>query len=247
MSYLLIIPARYQSKRFPGKPLKKIYGKEMISYVWEKCISAVPKENVLIATDSNKIQSFCKNKMYNVALTSSKCLTGTDRIYEISKKIKRDFYINVQGDEPLIDKKDIERFLSYAKKNKSSVINAYTKIKDKKEYFSANVPKVIFDKNKNMIYMSRSNIPGNKKNIFKFAYKQVCIYSFPYKELQKFGKKNTKSLIENIEDIEILRFLEMGIKIKMFETKKSTIGVDTKHDLKKVERIIKNNAKIRSK
>ena len=71
--------------------------------------------------------------------------------YEVSKKIKRDFYINVQGDEPLIDKQDIERFLSYAKKNKSSVINAYTKIKDKKEYFSVNVPKVIFDKNKNRI------------------------------------------------------------------------------------------------
>ena len=129
MSYLLIIPARYKSKRFPEN-LKKIYGKEMISYVWEKCISAVPKENVLIATDS-KIQSFCKNKMYNVAMTSSKCLTGTDRIMKYLKKIKRDFYINVQGDEPLIDKQDIERFLSY-KKNKSSVINAYTKIKDKK-------------------------------------------------------------------------------------------------------------------
>ena len=160
----------------------------MISYVWEKCISAVPKENVLIATDSKKIQSFCKNKMYNVAMTSSKCLTGTDRIYEVSKKIKRNFYINVQGDEPLIDKKDIERFLSYAKKNKSSVINAYTKIKDKKEYFSANIPKVIFDKNKNIIYMSRLTFLEIKKiylnlHINRFAFTHSHIKNF--KNLEK--------------------------------------------------------------
>ena len=200
MNYLLIIPARFESKRFKGKPLKKINGKEMISYVWDACVSAIGKKNVVIATDSIKISNFCLSKGYNCIITSNKCLTGTDRIYEVSKKIKKDFY-------------------------------------------SLNVPKVVFDNNKNLLYMSRSNIPGNKKNSFLDGYKQVCIYSFPYKELQSFGKNKRKTQFENSEDIEILRFIELGIKVKMFEVSQSSIGVDTIEDLKRVEKIIKKNDK----
>ena len=113
MSFLLVIPARYSSKRFPGKPLKKINGKEMISHVWEKCIRAVGEKNVLIATDSKKIYNFCNLNSYNTLMTSDKCLTGTDRLYEVSKKIKKNFYINVQGDEPLISVNDIKKFGNY--------------------------------------------------------------------------------------------------------------------------------------
>ena len=87
MSFLLVIPARYSSKRLPGKPLKKINGKEMISHVWEKCIRAVGEKNVLIATDSKKIYNFCNLNSYNTLMTSDKCLTGTDRLYEVSKPL----------------------------------------------------------------------------------------------------------------------------------------------------------------
>lgn len=243
MSFLLIIPARYSSKRFPGKPLKKIDGKEMISIVWEKCIKAVSKKNTLIATDSKKIYNFCNKKSYNVTMTSTKCLTGTDRLYEVSKKIKKDIYINVQGDEPLISIDDIKKFVKYANKNKNEVVNAYTEILNPNDYYSLNVPKIVFDKFKNLLYMSRSNIPGNKKNKFMKSYKQVCIYSFPYKYLELFGKISKKTEFENIEDIEILRFLELGINVKMFRVSKSSIGVDTISDLKKVERIIKKSKK----
>ena len=244
MSFLLVIPARYSSKRFPGKPLKKINGKEMISIVWEICEKAVSKKNTLIATDSKKIYNFCNKKSYNVIMTSTKCLTGTDRLYEVSKKIKKDFYINVQGDEPLISINDIKKFVKYANKNKNEVINAYTDIVSSKDYYSLNVPKLAFDKSKNLLYMSRSNIPGNKKNKFIKSYKQVCIYSFPYKYLEVFGKTTKKTQFEKIEDIEILRFLELGVNVKMFKVSKSSIGVDTIDDLKKVERIIiKNNNK----
>lgn len=243
MNYLLIIPARFESKRFKGKPLKKINGKEMISYVWDACVSAIGKKNVVIATDSIKISNFCLSKGYNCIITSNKCLTGTDRIYEVSKKIKKDFYINVQGDEPLISIKDIKKFVKFTRKNQSNVVNAYTKISNKKDFYSLNVPKVVFDNNKNLLYMSRSNIPGNKKNSFLDGYKQVCIYSFPYKELQSFGKNKRKTQFENSEDIEILRFIELGIKVKMFEVSQSSIGVDTIEDLKRVEKIIKKNDK----
>lgn len=240
MNYLIIIPARFSSKRFPGKPLAKINGKEMISYVWNTCISSVPKKNVIVATDSIKIKKFCDINNINVIMTSKKCLTGTDRVYEVSKKIKKDVYINVQGDEPLIQKKDILKFLDIVKKNKNTVINAYTKINNSKDYCNVNIPKVVFDNFNNLLFMSRSNIPGNKKNKFIKAFKQVCIYSFPYKQLNIFGKLKKKSILEKIEDIEILRYLELGIKVKMIELSNSSIGVDTLSDLKKVETIIKN-------
>ena len=240
MNYLIIIPARFSSKRFPGKPLAKINGKEMISYVWNTCISSVPKKNVIVATDSIKIKKFCEINNINVIMTSKNCLTGTDRVYEVSKKIKKDIYINVQGDEPLIQKKDILKFLDFVKKNKKTVINAYTKINNSKDYFNVNIPKVVFDNSNNLLFMSRSNIPGNKKNKFIEAFKQVCIYSFPYKQLNIFGKIKKKSILEKIEDIEILRYLELGIKVKMIELSNSSIGVDTLSDLKKVEKIIKN-------
>lgn len=245
MTFLLIIPARFDSKRFKGKPLKKINGKEMISYVWDACVSAVNKKNIIIATDSTKIFNFCQLKEYNCIMTSNKCLTGTDRIYEVSKKIKKDIYINVQGDEPLISFKDIKKFVKFAKNNQKYVANAYTKISNKKDFYSLNVPKVVFDNHRNLLYMSRSSIPGNKKNKFLEGYKQVCIYSFPYKELQYFGKMKKKTKFENTEDIEILRFIELGIKVKMLEVSQSSIGVDTIEDLKRVENIIKKNNNVK--
>ncbi len=241
MSFLLVIPARHKSTRFPGKPLKKIDGKEMISHVWDKCISAVSEKNVVIATDSKKIFNFCKKNSLNVMMTPKTCLTGTDRLYEVSKKIKKDIYINVQGDEPLISVSDIKNFVKYSIRNKKKVVNAYTNIDNKKDYYSLNVPKLVFDKFNNLLYMSRSNIPGNKKNEFLTAYKQVCIYSFPYDHLKIFGQMKSKTEFEKFEDIEILRFLELGINVKMFRVSNASIGVDTLEDLIKVEKIIKKN------
>ena len=127
-----------------------------------------------------------------------------------------------------------------------SVINSYCPITKNEDPNNRNIPKVVMKENQDLIYISRAKIPQSKNdNDAEQIYnKQVCIYSFPYDALQKFGKKRKKSKIEIIEDIEILRFIEMGIKVKMFEVKQSTIGVDTIEDLKRVEKIIKNNEKI---
>ena len=173
-------------------------------------------------------------------MTSKKCLTGTDRVYEVSKKLKRDIYINVQGDEPLINRKDLESFIKFSLKNYKLTINAYSEIKNTDEYSSLNVPKLVYDKNDYLLYMSRSKIPGNKKDEFIKAYKQVCMYSFPKKDLTLIGKMKKKSLFEKIEDIEILRFIEMGIKVKMFRVKKPSIAVDIDSDIKKVEALLSN-------
>ena len=240
MNFIIVIPARYASSRFPGKPLVKIHGKTMLKRVYEKCCQAVAKKNIIIATDSKKITDHCKKESLNFIMTSKKCLTGTDRIAEVSKKIKKDFYINVQGDEPLIKVEDLKKIINYAKKNPNKIVNAMCRIKNRKDYFNSNIPKLVFDKSKNLIYMSRAAIPNNKKNQFIRSYKQVCIYSFPRKMLKIFSKEKIKTLNEKIEDIEILRFVDLGYKIKMIEVSKSSIAVDTKQDLKKVKKILSN-------
>ncbi|XQF90885.1 cytidylyltransferase domain-containing protein [Pseudoalteromonas espejiana] len=109
MKYAVVIPARYQSSRFPGKPLVDICGKPMIQHVWEKCCKAVHKEQVFVATDSGEISSVVKAFGGQVVMTSSDCLTGTDRLAEANLTLDCDFLVNVQGDEPVIDPENIKK------------------------------------------------------------------------------------------------------------------------------------------
>ena len=236
MKYAIIIPARMSSSRFYGKPLAKILGKELISWVYERCADATRKNKVYIATDSNEIKNFCISKKYNCILTS-KAITGTDRIYLASKKIKASYYINVQGDEPLIKKRDIQKIIKYGL-NKKHVTNGYCKIKSFNLVKSRSIPKVVFNSEKELIYISRSPIPSSKKKIQNKFFRQVCIYSYPKNLLDKFGKIKKKSTIEAIEDIEIIRFLENGIKVKMMKLSDNPYAVDYPSDIKKVEKFI---------
>jgi 3-deoxy-manno-octulosonate cytidylyltransferase (CMP-KDO synthetase) len=237
---VIIIPARFNSSRFPGKPLAKILGKSMILRVWEKCIKIISKKFVYVATDDKRIADHCQLHGINYLMTRKDCKTGTDRVIEVAKKIQSHLYVNVQGDEPLININDIKKviklFFLYKKKN---IINAMRRIKDKEEFFSFNVPKVVFDNNYNLIYMSRGAIPSNKKNRFLKAFKQVCIYAFSRKHLLSKNIFNNKSNLEMIEDIEILRFIENSLPVKMVEVSSNSISVDTKKDLKKVINILK--------
>ena len=237
--YLLVIPARYQSKRLPGKPLLSIKGLPMIVRTYNQCNKVVPKSKILVATDDKRIQQICDENNINSMMTSNKCLTGTDRIAEISKKIKKDFYINVQGDEPICNPLDIKKIIRCAKKYPKIIINGFTEIKEKKIFFSPNIPKVVFDKNENLLYMSRAAIPSNKKKKFLRAWRQVCIYSFPYESLKAYTSSNKKTPLESIEDLESNRFLELGYKIKMLKMSDKSMAVDTKEDLVKVRKLVK--------
>ena len=233
-NFLLVIPARYNSKRLPGKPLIDIKGIPMVLRTYNQCKKAVHPSKILIATDHKKIFRLCEKKNINVIMTSKKCLTGTDRIAEVAKKIKKKFYINVQGDEPICNPSDIKKIISYAKKYPNSVINGFTEIKDLNTFNSPHVPKVIFRNNGDLIYMSRAPIPSNKKKRLTKAWRQVCIYSFPYKSLKFFSNLKKKTPLEKIEDLELNRFIEIGHKVKMIKLSNKSIAVDTKDDLKKV-------------
>ncbi len=241
-NYLIIIPARYDSTRLPGKPLLKIFGKTMLNRVWESCIKVSGKDKVLVATDSDKIATHCKEVGMNFLMTSSKCKTGTDRVIEVSKKIKRTFYINVQGDEPLVSPSDIKKIIKSYNANRSYIINGMSKIDFEKDFRNINVPKIVTDNDSNLLYISRSPIPITKKKLFKNAFKQVCIYAFPRDVLTKNNLFNKKSKLEAVEDIEILRFLEKGLKVKMVKLSNKSIAVDTLRDLKKVRKIFNANA-----
>ena len=109
--FVIVIPARYQSSRFPGKPLVNINGKVLLQHVYDKCVSAVNKKLIYVATDDKRILKNCFLNNIQCLMTSKKCKTGTDRIFEVSKKIKAFNYINIQGDEPLIEKSNIKKFL----------------------------------------------------------------------------------------------------------------------------------------
>lgn len=241
MKVIIIIPARYKSSRFPGKPLTKLIGKPMILWVAELSTKAVGKKNVFVATDDSRIFNIVTQSGYKAVMTSKNCLTGTDRLAEVAKKIVADIYVNVQGDEPLVNPKDIKKIINLKKKYPNEVINAYTKIEKDEDPKSINIPKVIFTEDKRLIYISRKTLPGfkEKKNETKTFYKQVCIYAFNRKELLTYGNHKKKSLCEKMEDIEILRFLEWGKSIRLVKTESRSLAVDEPKDVKKVEKALK--------
>ena len=238
-----IIPARYQSTRFPGKPLCKILDKPMIIWVAEAASRALGKENIAVATDDTRISEVVTAHGFKAIMTHSNHATGTDRIAEAAMKVPSDIYINIQGDEPLLDPEDIRKIAEKKIQFPNHVINGYTEIQASEDPNSVNIPKVIFNNQEELIYISRSLIPGAKKpSPSTTYYKQVCIYAFNHQELQTIVEHPTKTRLEWEEDIEILRFLELGHKIKLVKTSAGSLAVDVPEDVKKVEDEITNRA-----
>ena len=237
-NWAIIIPARYQSSRFPGKPLVEILGISLIERVWKQCIKAVDQKKIYIATDNDKIFEHVQGFGGQAIMTSTACLTGTDRVYEAACQLGLSNVINIQGDEPLIEPKDITLFIDKMETFPDKVFNGMSRISDEEEYRSTTVPKVVARPDGRLMYMSRAAIPTNKNLEFCTAYKQVCIYAFPVAKLSEFVKEGIKTPIEEIEDIEILRFLEKNIEVEMIEISKNSLAVDVPSDIAKLERAI---------
>ena len=233
-----MIPARMASTRLPGKPLLEIDGETMIRHTYEQCAEVFPPDQIYVATDSVEIKDECKHHNMQVVMTSSDCLTGTDRIAEFAETIEADYYINVQGDEPIINPDDIDAIAASIETNQGTILNGYARIEDEDEYRSIHVPKVTVRPDRTLLYMSRAPIPGNKTKTFQKAWKQICIYAFPQKALKEFASVSSKTPLEQEEDIEILRFLELGYDVQMVEVQGGSIAVDTPEDLEAVRQII---------
>jgi 3-deoxy-manno-octulosonate cytidylyltransferase (CMP-KDO synthetase) len=238
MKSIIVIPARMQSSRLQGKPLIDIAGKTLIQRTYDRCIMAVPKEQIYVATDNAEIFKHCKQSNMQVVMTSENCLTGTDRVAEVAEQIEADYYINVQGDEPLMNPQDILDTIKAAEKYTGEIINGYAPISEK-DYWSLTVPKVVIRPDGRLLYMSRSPIPGNKNGSFQKAWRQVCVYAFPKIALQTFIKEGEKTPLEAQEDIEILRFLELGYEVRMIPLSIDSIAVDVPEDVERVKQKLK--------
>lgn len=241
MRTVAIIPARYASSRFPGKPLVELAGKPMIIWVAELSAKAMGQENVFVATEDERIKKVVEAAGFQAVMTRPEALTGTDRLAEASVEIDADIFINVQGDEPLVNPEDIVKIREAKLDYPDTIINGFSWITETEDPNSVNIPKVITSEDNRLIYMSRVALPGFKdaKNAPPRYKKQVCIYGFNRGELRSFLEFGRKSELEHSEDIEILRFLELGVPIKMVETRPGSLAVDIPEDVGKVTAALK--------
>ena len=238
MKILGVIPARYASSRFPGKPLADICGKPMIWWVYHQCLKVQDFSEVYVATDDERIMSACQSNGISALMTSSRHMTGTDRVGEIAEKIPAELYVNIQGDEPLIEPETIRAAIEpFYRDETLQTVNLMTKIKNPVDLINPTVPKVITSSSGKGIYLTRAVSPYPKGTLNFAYYKQVCVYAFKPKALRSFceyGKKYGKSKLESIEDIEILRFIENNCPVKYIEVDSATVAVDTPKDLQRV-------------
>ena len=230
MKVIAAIPARYSSTRFPGKLLKKIGNKSVLNHVFERVSGTGLFDDVIIATDDNRIHDHAADFGANVVLTSSNHKSGTDRIGEACESIDFDIVVNVQGDEPFISNKPLEDLiLSFA--DKSVLVSTLITRLDLSRIHDPNVVKVVISRNLDALYFSRSAIPYNRDSILNVNYFQhIGVYAFRREALYKFIKLPSSDY-ENTEKLEQLRLLENGYKIKTVLTDYNGIGIDTEDDL----------------
>lgn len=238
MSVLVVIPARFQSTRFPGKPLADLGGFPLVEHVWRRCCQAVDSADVVIATDDERIATVAANFGANVDMTSPDCPTGTDRVAEVASRRHADWFVNVQGDEPFVEPEAIRTVIEATGVVTSdvAVINAMSVITEEAEFRSSTVPKPVTDPAGRLLYMSRAAIPTDKHLRFHSAFRQVGLYAFRRSSLDFYQPGATKSPLEEIEDIEILRLLEGGLQVLMITTMASGPAVDTPEDLERALR-----------
>lgn len=241
MNACVMIPARYASSRFPGKPLVPLLGKPMVLWVAELSALAVGPEHVYVATDDQRIADVVEDAGFSALITTSDAPTGTDRLAEAAHMVDYDVYVNVQGDEPLVRPEDIRRCIEVKEVNPESIVNGFTWLSRDDCPENVNIPKVIATENGRMVYMSRTPLPGYKdeKNAPRNYMKQVCIYGFTREELDAYKRFGRKSSLEKCEDIEILRFLELGYDVRMYETSPGTHAVDVPEDVKPIEDMLR--------
>lgn len=243
MKVLGIIPARYGSTRLPAKPLIDINGKTMIEWVWAAASSSKLNE-VIVATDHYDIYSLCKNKGINVALTSDKHVSGTDRIIEVSNKNlykNYDFYINIQGDEPLIQSADINNLIESVLNQNQHIHTLLTNLEEKDYKNRNSVKAYLNEENMEIVVFTRSPIYNPSQLDLNRFKKHIGIYAFSAEVLRNISKIKDKTINEIEEKLEQLRWLDHGFKIRAVITDNKTISIDTKEDLNELINFLKND------
>lgn len=240
MKVIGVIPARYKSGRFPGKPLADICGKPMIWWVYQRGLEVKELDGLYVATDDMRIYSVCEEYGMDVIMTSDKHNTGTDRVGEVAGKVEGDLFINIQGDEPCMEPQMIREVINIFKDDPAVYFGSLRKeITDLEEMNSYSTVKVVTDCNDDALFFSRNVIPSNVKDgQLARVYRHVGIYAYKKDFLLKFiGMEQSE--LELGEGIEPLRAMENGYKIRVKETKFESIGVDLPEHIQKVEEKIR--------
>ena len=230
-----VIPARLESTRLPGKPLRAICGRPMIAWVYERARQAACLDHLLVATDSPEIESYCRQQGIPVMMTSRAHRSGTDRMAEVMANEAAEIYVNIQGDEPMITPGHVECLLQPFAEAPTTQVSTLKVAIDAEAALDRNVVKVVTDLAGRALYFSRARIPFDREGSGQAQYfKHQGFYAFSAAALETFHHLAPTPL-EKLEKLEQLRFLENGIEIAVVETPHDTIGVDTEEDLRRVE------------
>jgi 3-deoxy-manno-octulosonate cytidylyltransferase (CMP-KDO synthetase) len=225
-----VIPARLGSTRLPRKVLRTLAGRPLIEWVYRAAKASSLLDYVVVATDSEEVLEACRSRKIEVRLTSPNCASGSDRVYEVSQAVKAEIYVNIQGDEPLLQPEHIEALLSPFGKTEAQVTTLSVPC-SAEDVTNPNVVKVVTGIDGRALYFSRAAIPYDRDNSGFTGYrKHLGLYAYRKKALERFSLLPASQL-EQIEKLEQLRLLENGISLYVAESPTDTIGVDTEKDL----------------
>jgi 3-deoxy-manno-octulosonate cytidylyltransferase (CMP-KDO synthetase) len=242
MKIVGVIPARYNSSRFPGKPLADIKGKSMIWWVYQNVRKIKVLNSIYVATDDNRIFEHCEKYGIPVVMTKAEHPTHIDRVHEISKSIQADYYLVVCGDEPLIESENILKavdFINERMNNKAFVLQLVKRFNKPTEVVDPSNIKVVVSSDGFANYMSRSPIPFPYKSTFFNYYKLIGVEIYNSFALDFFVDVKA-GIYEKIEDITLMRFLENRINVNSIIVESNSISVDTKNDLEIVKEKMNN-------
>jgi 3-deoxy-manno-octulosonate cytidylyltransferase (CMP-KDO synthetase) len=240
---IAVIPSRYASTRLPEKPLADIHGKPMVQWVYERAAQARGVDAVYVATDDERIASAVKKFGGNVVMTSPEINSGTDRVAAVADQVTGDVFINVQGDEPLMDPKAIEAGVELVTSGRFPMATVMTPLTTREELNEPSVVKVIADQTGRSIYFSRHPIPYSRGEVPRDGEQFACmrhvgLYIYTRETLMRF-RSLPPTALEKAEVLEQLRALDAGIPIGITEVNFLSIGVDTPADLERVRAILK--------
>ncbi len=237
MKVVVVIPARLASTRLPRKMLREIAGEPLLAWVYRAVKRCASLHEVIVATDADEIFQYCQQQGFSVRMTSASHRSGTERVHEISTVIPADVYLNVQGDEPLTRPEHIERLLEVMRQAGVEVGTLKTRAAEI-DVHNPSAVKVVTDSSGKALYFSRATIPFDRDSAQPQYFKHLGFYGYRKGALDQFVRW-PESLLERIERLEQLRFLENGTPIYVGETPFDTVGVDTEEDLRRVEGILK--------
>ncbi len=238
MKVVGVIPARFNSTRFPGKPLIDLCGHPMVWWVYNNMKKSSYFDQLVVATDDEKIKQVCIDNGMNVLMTSTEHETGTDRVVEVSKKIDADLYVVIMGDEPLIEAVDVDKLILAAEKTEGIAFMLITKFKNPVDVVNTTTIKIAINDESDVIFMSRQPIPYPKSSLGYDYFKNMGAYAFR-KNALKIYEKTEKGRIERAEDLEMLRLIEKHCLVKAIEVDSESMSVDTLKDAERIRGILK--------